>query len=105
MGCASTDPASHSAKVYGLPFHLGEESYYMQIPSTPSGCETRIFHIGPNQFPAELYRKTDWTPYLRDTCGMIFPRGGFAAYYAPCQALIIASTSSQLDLMEPVGSR
>jgi hypothetical protein len=34
--------------------------------------------------------QTDWAAYLRAQ-GVIFPRGGFAAYYAPSATLIVAT--------------
>ena len=102
-GCSTKEPPTSKASLSYYPYHLGEQPYYMQLPPTPPHCETRVFYIKPSQFKDAPFQSTDWTDYFR-SCGMTFPRGGFAAYYASCHALILCTTPQNLDLMEPIGS-
>ena len=74
----------------------------MLLPRAPAGCETRVFHVKPGQFRDAPFDQMDWTNYLQSN-GITFPKGGFAAYYAPSNVLIIASDSQNLDLLLPVG--
>ena len=74
---------------------------YLQLPPVPSGCLVRVYHISPKALPEANRNKTDWAEYLR-ALGVTFPRGGFAAYYAPCATLIVANTPEQLKLLDPL---
>ena len=101
-GCSTQEQPTRKATVAYFPFHLSNKPYYMQLPPTPSHCETRVFYIKPSEWVDAPFKSTDWTGYLRSD-GMTFPRGGFASYYAPCHALILCTTAQNLDLKEPVG--
>lgn len=73
---------------------------YLQLPPVPSGCLVRVYHIEPEAFRDSPRNKIDWAPFLR-ALGVIFPRGGFASYFAASSTLIVANTPEQLQLLDP----
>lgn len=102
-GCAERDQPTRSAVVVG-PYvwaRPNDPPIYVELPPVPSGCIVRVYQIRPHDFPDAPRTKIDWADWLRAQ-GMIFPHGGFAAYFPKTGTLIIANTPDQLSLMDPV---
>ena len=78
----------------------GATPTHLELPPVPAGCVVRVYHVKPREYPGAPRRKTDWAEFLRAQ-GMVFPRGGFAAYFPPTATLIVANTSDQLALLDP----
>ena len=96
------DKPTKSATLGGYS-HSSPLATHLQLPPVPSGCLVRVYHVSPNsqQWLRDAPRnQIDWTEYLR-SLGVIFPRGGFAAYYAPSATLIVANTPECLALLDP----
>ena len=96
--CAADKPTK-SATLGGYSHHSPLPTH-LQLPPVPSGCLVRVYHISPKAFRDAPRNQTDWAAYLRAQ-GVIFPRGRFAAYYAPSATLIVANTPEQLQLLDP----
>ena len=99
FACSAADKPTQAATLGGYA-HDSQTPTHLQLPPVPSGCLVRVYHVGPKAFRDAPRNKIDWAAYLRAQ-GVIFPRGGFAAYYAPSGALIVANTPEQLQLLDP----
>ena len=100
-GCTSTDKATSRAIWGGYPSLSAGAPAHLQLPSIPSGCIVCVYHIHPEEFRNAPRNQTDWGAFLRAQ-GMIFPRGGFAAYFPETSTLVIANTPVQLALLDPI---
>jgi hypothetical protein len=99
FGCGAVDRPTRAATPGGY-VHGSGIATNLQLPPVPSGCIVRIYHVGPNSFPDGPHDRADWAAYFRAQ-GVIFPRGGFAAFFAPTSTLVVANTPDQLELLDP----
>ena len=97
--CSAADKPTKAAILGGYSHHSPLPTH-LQLPSVPSGCLVRVYHIGPKTLREAPRNQTDWAAYLRAQ-GVTFPRGGFAAYFAQTSTLIVANTPEQLQLLDP----